>query len=70
VAQQLSKTTRVEELAPGIEIIEECPRDVKALDGSPILLFGKWDVSGIVVRDPGAQEVHVSQADDTPTHRG
>ncbi|MFP3281752.1 MAG: 30S ribosomal protein S7, partial [Caldivirga sp.] len=53
MAQQLSKTTRVEELAPGIEIIEECPRDVKALDGSPILLFGKWDVSGIVVRDPG-----------------
>ncbi len=53
MAQQLSKTTKVEELAPGIEIIEECPRDVKALDGSPILLFGKWDVSGIVVRDPG-----------------
>ena len=53
MAQQLSKTTKVEELAPGIEIIEECPRDVKALDGSPILLFGKWDVSGVVIRDPG-----------------
>ncbi|MGC8571255.1 MAG: 30S ribosomal protein S7 [Caldivirga sp.] len=53
VAQQLSKTTRVEELAPGIEIIEECPRDIKALDGSLILLFGKWNVNDVVIRDPG-----------------
>ena len=53
VAQQLPKTTRIEEVAPGVQIIEECPRNIRTLDGKPILLFGKWPLDDVVVPDPG-----------------
>lgn len=53
MAQQLPKYATVEEIAPGVQVIEECLRDIKALDGSPVLVFGKWSVYDVVVRDPG-----------------
>jgi len=37
----------------GVTIIEECPRDLRTLDGEPIKLFGKWPFDGVIVRDPG-----------------
>jgi small subunit ribosomal protein S7 len=37
----------------GVTIIEECPRDLKTLDGEPIKLFGKWPFDNVVVKDPG-----------------
>ncbi|NPA23887.1 MAG: 30S ribosomal protein S7 [Crenarchaeota archaeon] len=50
--QQLSKESVVHEVA-GVPIIEECPRDLKSLDGSEIKLFGKWSYEDVIVRDPG-----------------
>ncbi len=50
--QQLSKESVVYEVA-GVPIIEECPRDLKTLDGKPIKLFGKWSYEDVIVRDPG-----------------
>ncbi|AAL62988.1 ribosomal protein S7 [Pyrobaculum aerophilum str. IM2] len=50
--EQLPKSSRVEYIGD-VPIIEECPRDVKTLDGEPILLFGKWSYEDVVVRDPG-----------------
>ncbi len=37
----------------GVTIYEECPRDLRTLDGEPIKLFGKWSFEDVVVRDPG-----------------
>ncbi|MEM4754997.1 MAG: 30S ribosomal protein S7, partial [Pyrobaculum sp.] len=38
--EQLPKGTRVEYIGD-VPIVEECPRDVKTLNGEPVLLFGK-----------------------------
>jgi len=50
--QQLPKETRVE-YVEGVPIIEECPRELRTLEGEPIKLFGKWSFEGVVVADPG-----------------
>ncbi len=49
---QLSKETRVYEVE-GVTVYEECPRDLRTLDGQEIKLFGKWSFSDVVVRDLG-----------------
>ncbi len=49
---QLSKEAVTYQVA-GATIIEECPRDVKTLDGKLIKLFGKWSYDNVIVRDPG-----------------
>lgn len=50
--EQLPKTSRVEYIAD-VPIVEECPRDIRTLDGEMPKLFGKWSYEGVVVRDPG-----------------
>ena len=40
------------------EVYEEIPEEKEdypttALDGTPILLFGKWSLTDVVIRDPG-----------------
>ncbi len=48
--EQLPKTSRVEYVGD-VPIVEECPRDLKSIDGESILLFGKWNYD-VTVRDP------------------
>lgn len=50
--EQIPKTSRVEYIGD-VPIIEECPRDVKTIEGESVLLFGKWSFDEVVVRDPG-----------------
>jgi small subunit ribosomal protein S7 len=50
--EQLPKGAKVEYVGE-VPIIEECPRDVKTLDGEPIKLFGKWGYEDVIIRDPG-----------------
>lgn len=50
--EQLPRDARVEWIGD-VPVVEECPRDLKTLDGKPLLLFGKWSYEGVVVRDPG-----------------
>lgn len=46
----LSKETVTYQVG-GVTIIEECPRDLKTLDGEPIKLFGKWAFDNVIVKD-------------------
>lgn len=50
--EQLPKTSRVEYIGD-VPIVEECRRDVRALNGEVPRLFGIWSYEDVTVRDPG-----------------
>ena len=50
--EQLPKDAKIEWIGD-VPVIEECPRDLRTLDGEPIKLFGKWTYEDVVVPDPG-----------------